>query len=285
MESNRLPLITVVTVVYNDVHHIEKTILSVINQTYPSIEYIIIDGGSTDGTVDIIKKYADRISYWVSEPDKGIYDAMNKGILRAKGSWISFMNAGDGYASEDVLCRMVAALTPDIAILRGNIIRVYPHFKVKSVGVTEQEPGLMDMFNNTFHHQATLIQTSLFGKFGLYSVDYRLCSDWKFFFECTVLHHVKSRYVDITVACFKMDGASTNHSVLYLQEQERCLQGIYGNELFGLLQELSVYRKSRLIRSYYKLRRSVTNRLSQKNFNRILTFKRFLKSLLGMNVN
>ena len=87
MKNN--PLISVVTVSYNAVLTIEQTILSVINQTYPHIEYIIIDGGSTDGTVDIIKKYANRIAYWVSEPDKGIYDAMNKGVVVATGEWIT----------------------------------------------------------------------------------------------------------------------------------------------------------------------------------------------------
>ena len=90
MEQIDSPLITVVTVVFNDVQHIEETILSVVNQTYPNIEYIIIDGGSTDGTVDIIKKYEERIAYWVSEPDQGIYDAMNKGIQKATGEWINF---------------------------------------------------------------------------------------------------------------------------------------------------------------------------------------------------
>ena len=80
-------LISVVTVSYNAVATIEQTLLSVINQTYPNIEYIIIDGGSTDGTVDIIKKYADEIVYWISEPDKGIYDAMNKGIAYSHGEY------------------------------------------------------------------------------------------------------------------------------------------------------------------------------------------------------
>ena len=89
-------LISVVTVSYNAVLTIEQTILSVINQTYPNVEYIIIDGGSTDGTVDIIKKYADKIAYWVSEPDKGIYDAMNKGGLKATGDLFSFLMLGIG---------------------------------------------------------------------------------------------------------------------------------------------------------------------------------------------
>lgn len=97
------PLVSIVTVAYNAISTIEQTILSVINQTYPNIEYIIIDGGSTDGTVEIIKKYSDKITYWVSEPDKGIYNAMNKGIMKATGEWINFMNAGDTFYDDRVI--------------------------------------------------------------------------------------------------------------------------------------------------------------------------------------
>lgn len=102
--SEDKPLITVVTVVYNGAEFLEETIKSVIEQTYDNVEYIIVDGGSTDGTLEIIKKYGHAIDYWVSEPDKGIYDAMNKGIDLGSGEWINFMNAGDFfYASETLL--------------------------------------------------------------------------------------------------------------------------------------------------------------------------------------
>ena len=98
-----LPKITVITVVRNDVAHIEHTMLSVLGQTYGNVEYIVIDGGSTDGTVDIIKKYADKLAYWVSEPDGGIYPAMNKGLQHATGEWVNFMNSGDSFADDKVL--------------------------------------------------------------------------------------------------------------------------------------------------------------------------------------
>ena len=95
MNSTNIPLISIITVSYNAVKTIEDTIVSVLGQTYSNIEYIIIDGGSTDGTLDIIKKYEDKITYWVSEPDKGIYDAMNKGILKATGDYLFFLGADD----------------------------------------------------------------------------------------------------------------------------------------------------------------------------------------------
>ena len=98
-----IPLISIITVVRNDVVHIEQTMLSVLGQTYGNVEYIVIDGGSTDGTVDIIKKYADKLAYWVSEPDGGIYPAMNKGLQHATGEWVNFMNSGDSFADENVL--------------------------------------------------------------------------------------------------------------------------------------------------------------------------------------
>lgn len=94
-----LPIISVITVTYNCCDTIEQTILNVLKQTYLYLEYIVIDGGSTDGTVDVIKKYAHKLAYWVSEPDKGIYDAMNKGTLAATGEWLLFRNSGDFFSA------------------------------------------------------------------------------------------------------------------------------------------------------------------------------------------
>ncbi|MDB4026803.1 glycosyltransferase [Candidatus Thioglobus sp.] len=100
---NSKPMVSIVTIVYNDEEYLEETIQSVLSQTYDNVEYIVIDGGSTDGTLDVIKQYKDRIDHWISEEDRGIYDAMNKGVNLAKGEWINFMNSGDVFHDNDVL--------------------------------------------------------------------------------------------------------------------------------------------------------------------------------------
>lgn len=119
--------ISVVTVCYNAVGVLEETIQSVLNQTYPHIEYIIIDGGSTDGTVGIIKKYASRITYWISEPDKGIYDAMNKGLSIASGNYINFMNAGDTFYSNTVVYDVFRKISKQYAVIYGSTYMKYSY--------------------------------------------------------------------------------------------------------------------------------------------------------------
>ena len=123
MNTNK-PLVTIITVSYNVVDTIESTIQSVVNQRYNNIEYIIIDGGSNDGTVDIIKKYEDHITYWISEPDGGIYYGMNKGIIKSNGDWLCFMNAGDRFASNDVLEHIFDSniVFDNIDVIFGDVI-------------------------------------------------------------------------------------------------------------------------------------------------------------------
>ena len=284
--------VSVITVCYNAVSNIEKTIRSVLEQTYSDIEYIVIDGGSIDGTIDIINKYSNYITRFVSESDNGIYDAMNKGIKLSSGEWLSFMNAGDIYTSSNTLKLFVEEIPlfnqdnkSTIKILRGNIVRVYPQIKVLSTGITKQKPGLIDMLNNTFHHQACLIHSSLFKEFGLYSTEYKLCSDWKFFFDCVVLHHVESKYVNMVVSHFMMDGESSLNTTEYIKEQRHYIKKVYGEELSEILYELSVYRKSFFIRQYYILHELLINNIPPRLFVCLLTIKRIVKSVFGFQVN
>lgn len=144
------PLVTVITVVRNDVAHIEKTLQSVLAQTYGHIEYIVLDGASTDGTREMIEQYADRISYWKSEPDKGVYDAMNKGIALSHGVWVNFMNSGDVFHTATVIEEM--CLQQAETLYYGSVLEKYwdgdkvakprPFFhtpwKFKGVGICHQ---------------------------------------------------------------------------------------------------------------------------------------------------
>ena len=277
--------ISIITVCYNSCINIEKTIKSVLSQNYDNIEYIIIDGKSTDGTIEIIQKYSNNIDIIISEPDNGIYDAMNKGIKHSSGEWLMFMNAGDTYISSDSLKNFISNLTEGIRILRGNIIRIYPNFKTESTGITKQEPGIMDMFNGTFHHQASLIQKTLFDEFGYYSTQYRLMSDWKFFFDCVILHNQKTKYVDFPVAYFAMDGASTINTIKYRKEQLDYLTQIYGSELVEVMNEVSIIRKNKVLSLYCNLYTKAINSMSSKVFNRLLTLKRCLKKIIGLKNN
>jgi len=175
MTYNTHPVISVITVCYNAVNELERTILSVLNQTYNNMEYIIIDGGSTDGSIELIKKYEDKISFWVSEPDKGIYDAMNKGIAKANGEWVNLMNTGDIFASNTVLEEIfnteyndsVKFLYSDNYYLRKD--------QTKKLAVHSHK-------NMSILHQSTIYRKSLHNIHGIYIVTPKLIvSDYLFF--------------------------------------------------------------------------------------------------------
>lgn len=163
MKNNmNYPLISVITVSYNAVLTIEQTILSVINQTYLNIEYIIIDGGSTDGTVNVIKKYADKIAYWVSESDKGIYDAMNKGIAYSHGEYCNFINAGDKFCSSSIL-KQVMDFNHVADIIVGQDLHVNEHNKIVSRSVLPRRYNLLHFLYN-YHTSSKLLYKGLFIK-------------------------------------------------------------------------------------------------------------------------
>lgn len=204
------PKISVVTVCYNVVTTIEKTIQSVINQTYDNIEYIIIDGASTDGTVELINKYRDKISYYVSEPDKGIYDAMNKAIDVATGEWINFMNAGDMFADKEVISRIMCALRAcdKHDVVFGNTIYYNDKLRTYRKG-TYRESNMPQ-----FVHQSSFVYTRLMKKYH-FNQKYSIGADHDFFYK--LYQEGKSFYhIDETISMFSLDGASfKNRYVVY----------------------------------------------------------------------
>jgi len=169
------PLISIVTVVYNGEKYLEQTIQSVINQSYDNVEYIVIDGGSTDGTLDIVKKYVHAIDYWVSEPDKGIYDAMNKGISIFSGDWINFMNAGDTFLSENTVENIIGQVInrKECEVIYGRVLMKFQSFEKKSRTKSPEELP----YGMVFGHQALFLKRS-WQLTHLYDTKYKICADY-----------------------------------------------------------------------------------------------------------
>ena len=222
--SHDVPLITIITVVLNSCRYVEQAILSVINQNYPRIEYIIIDGGSTDGTVEIITKYEDRINYWASEPDKGIYDAMNKGIALAHGELIGLLNADDYY--EPCALRTVAeayAATQTAGIFYGNsyILQEDLGLRYKSYGHTRFWRGM------GFPHQAMFVSRSVHTKIGTYDTTYRIVADYDFVLRAQE-NHIPFSYVGALLVNYRNTGLSGSNLYATLNEIRKISRKYFG---------------------------------------------------------
>lgn len=165
--------ISIVTVVYNDVPHIESTILSVINQTYPDKEYLIVDGDSTDGTLEILNKYKGNIDILISEPDHGIYDAMNKGIRHAHGEWLIFMNSGDCFVNNETLANVFSEIDQDVDFVYSDFYEKRPTWTKKYTASFER--GIL-------LHQSVIYRKNIHDRCGYYLVTKPyMVSDYVFF--------------------------------------------------------------------------------------------------------
>jgi len=239
------PLITVITVVYNEFQDIEETIQSVINQTCSNIEYIIIDGGSTDGTLDIIKKYENQIDYFVSEEDDGIYEAMNNGLFLATGIWIAFMNGGDSYYSNDAVKDLMEAalLNSDVVYGQTNYIYSNEYSKIVHTSTFEEKK-----FSMPFCHQSCMVKTKLH-KQNPFNTEYKIGADYCFFFY---LHSIKSRFVmtNKVIANFKLDGLSSIITRLHRKERKDIL--LKHNTTFKFRVELFIWEQNRLFKYIVK---------------------------------
>lgn len=240
--------ISIITINYNNVAGLSKTIESVASQTYANFEYIVIDGASTDESVNIIKEYAHKIDYWVSEPDSGIYNAMNKGIRMAKGEYLHFLNSGDWLVDEFVVEKMLEEVrsnelgvrsnefgvsnkeleneTMPIDILVGNKITVRPDGKVR-YGRNDTAPvTALTFYRGTIEHTSAYIRRALFDVVGMYDESLRIVSDYKWYFEAVMQHNARVKFVNIYVSYFDNTGISSTNLALDKQERRQVLEAL-----------------------------------------------------------
>lgn len=208
-KMKQTPFFSIITVCYNAADTIEKTIQSVLNQTCKDFEYIVIDGASTDGTVDIVYSYNKQLSYFVSEPDKGIYDAMNKGIRASKGTYIAFMNANDWYETDALEIIMQRAKCGMPEILYG-LVRQYDNGVHKGyIGTSGSFDPEELHFVNLYCHQGLFIKKTLFEQLGVYDTTYRILADYEWILNAHDMD-INPVIVQQIVANYAMGGISSS---------------------------------------------------------------------------
>ena len=211
--------LSIITVNYNDPKGLERTINSVISQSFHDYEFIVIDGGSTDDSVDVIRRYEQYIDYWVSEPDGGIYPGMNKGLRQAKGEYVNFMNGGDSYHSTDVL-EKIFSLDTDADIITGN----HAENGIRNVG--QGGVTMLDLYKWAIDHQASFIRREVAQRHP-YDEKYRIVSDWKFFIEALIFDNCSFYYTDTIVVDVDMEGISNTNFELDKKEREQVLKELF----------------------------------------------------------
>ena len=221
---------TIVTINRNNASGLRKTLQSVLDQTLTDFEYVVVDGASTDGSVDVIDNYSKLFGprmKWISEPDKGIYNAMNKGIGMASGEYVEFLNSGDCLAGPDVVERMLTALEEKAcpSILYGNMLKDMPDGKIlKDRCFAGQNITFLGFYTGTLNHSPAYIRKDLFEKYGLYDESLKIVSDWKWYLQAIILGTEKPVYVDIDVTLFDMTGISETNKDLDKTERKKVLE-------------------------------------------------------------
>ena len=247
-DSVENPLVTVITVVYNGESFLEETIKSVISQTYSNVEYIVVDGGSTDKTLSIIRKYSHAIDYWISEPDNGIYDAMNKGIGFSRGSFVSILNSDD-YYFKDTALEEIMEMSSNAAIA-GNT-----HILDECSGKLSIFEGLKGKLNIQipFMHPAFLVKKEVYERIGCFDRRYKVAADCDFIMR---VYSCEDIYIsDIDFVVMRSGGVSDSSFVKGRMEYFTCyLRNTkdFPGALLGLVYTVSLFYLGRLKRAVWK---------------------------------
>jgi len=238
----KTPRVTIVTVCKNAVDMIEKTIKSVVTQSYPNIEYIIIDGASTDGTQGIIKNYENQLAHFQSEPDKGIYDAMNKGNEIATGDWINFMNAGDYFYDENAVEKIISIETRLIAPLRYCDVFVQRN---NELIIRQHKPIFQYGLYNNICHQAVFYNLK---KLGILQFDtqYKISADFDFLLKLATKEKGRFyQHIPEPLVVYQSGGLSENQALKALEERKTQFKSHIKNPVIKFWNQVNLYRQIR----------------------------------------
>ncbi|WP_374441829.1 glycosyltransferase family 2 protein [Epilithonimonas sp.] len=235
------PLISIITVAYNNKSGLEETIKSVISQTWKDFEFVIIDGGSNDGSKELLESYSSEINFWISEPDKGIYNAMNKGIANSNGKYLIFMNSGDRFSSPGIL----ESITPHFNnedIVYGNAYYELENRKKYEYRIPSRIT-IGSLLKEPICHQSAFFKKELFEKYGLYDEKNRIASDWTFMMDLFIHHNISQKYINAFISIFEKTGISNTNTDLSFSEQKRYLAENVSEEIQNMAKYFDEYSK------------------------------------------
>jgi glycosyltransferase involved in cell wall biosynthesis len=232
--------LSIITINRNNVTGLEKTIQSVVTQTTTDFEYIVIDGASDDGSVDVIRKHADKITYWVSEPDSGIYNAMNKGIRKAQGDYCLFLNSGDWLIESETLANVFVEIAglPEAGVYYSDRMGTDGY-----LSVTAEQYTIDNLLSGGPSHQNSLIKTKLFFEHEFYDERYKIIADSKFFVKEFCIYKSVSIHLKNMIALVDVDGISHTERSLLKNEWKILYHDVFG-DFDKILLELVDYRSS-----------------------------------------
>jgi glycosyltransferase involved in cell wall biosynthesis len=239
-----MPVVSIITVCLNNKAGLEKTIQSVVEQTFRNYEFIVIDGGSTDGSLEVLKKYSSEIAYRISENDTGIYNAMNKGIVKAQGEYCLFLNSGDYLVDSNVLSNVfIKELDEDI--IYGDMIIDDGNGKME-YGEQPLKLTLEFLIAHTLWHPVSFIKRSLFQEFGLYNESNKIVSDYEFFLRAIIIGQASTRHLAIPVAVFNTNGigSSKGYDDLHKKEKRAVQEKLFSRKIIEAAERLIEIKKS-----------------------------------------
>ena len=240
-QSNMTSLISIITVAYNNKNGLEETIKSVINQTYRDFEFVIIDGGSNDGSKELLESYSSQIDFWVSEPDKGIYNAMNKGIRKASGEYLIFMNSGDRFSANDILEKITPHFNNE-DIVYGNAYYELENRKKYEYKIPPKIT-IGSLLKEPICHQSAFFRKELFEKYGMYDENNKIASDWTFMMDIFVHHNISQKYINVFISIFEKTGISSTNNNLGVGEQKKYLADNVSEEVQNMALYFDEYSK------------------------------------------
>ena len=220
-QSEFLPLVTIITVVYNNQLYLEEAINSVINQSYSNLEYIIIDGGSTDQTLDIIRRYEDRLDYWISERDEGLYDAMNKGIALARGEIIGILNSDDLYFETTTVANIVKEYqkVQQPCVIYGSLYKFAADHPTVSLHRGDLSDRAFQTANILINHPTCFVHRSLYAEFGVFKPEFEVGADRELMMRFHS-HHATFINLERAIALFRLGGTTSNQSLTSIINRE-----------------------------------------------------------------